>query len=334
LTTLSDNAYTEGTSIEEIRKVPVATVHHNVAMTADDSLIMGFLLHLRASGKSPKTETTYRESINIFLRFKRDMGMPDFVSIRPEHLQHFLSHLHDRGNSPATISVRYRALHSFYKWLSGNAGEILAKDNPFLRLTPYKVPNKIQPHYTPDDVNRVLGRCDDSLLGSRDAALVTTLFDTGLRATELASLTRADLDFKNMTLRVRNGKGGKDRVVGIGYKTAQSLERYVRKTSGKLWASDEDRPLFANREGKPLTYNAIMLLLRRIFVRAGVPYYGAHGFRRGFAISYLDSGGSPEDLKVLAGWDSDAMLRRYTRATERERALKGHRKHSPADRLR
>ena len=51
------------------------------------------------------------------------------------------------------------------------------------------------------------------------------------------------------------------------------------------------------------------------------------------ATAYLDSGGNPEDLRTLAGWESPQMLRRYTKATETERALRGHRTHSPADKL-
>ena len=65
----------------------------------------------------------------------------------------------------------------------------------------------------------------------------------------------------------------------------------------------------------------------------GLRFRGMHAFRRGFAITFLDAGGDPKDLRTLAGWDSPQMLRRYTKATETTRALKAHRRFSPVDRL-
>jgi site-specific recombinase XerD len=289
------------------------------------SLADGFYLALRASGRSPNTETTYRESVSSLERFAAEMGMPPPVAMSAEHLRHYFLSLYDKGNRPGTVSVRYRALSSFYKWLV-TEGELT--DSPLKRVPPPRPEQRILSHYTPDAIERLLSAIAASkdFLSARDAALVLLLFDTGLRAQEVCGLTRADFDLKRLVLKAY-GKGNKERLVGVGYATAQAVERYSRRrTDSAPW-------LFVSRARTQLSYGGLTLMLRKRFRAAGLDYKGAHGFRRGFAMAYLDSGGSPEDLRVLAGWDSPQMLRRYTKATEGERALKGHRAHSPADAL-
>ncbi len=285
----------------------------------------GFYLAMRASGRLPTTETTYRGVLEKLERFRSEMGMPALEALTGEHLRHYFASMYAKGNRPGTVSVHYRALSSFYKWLV-NEGEI--RESPMQRLTPPRPEQRIQAHYEGGDVERLLSsiaKANDAL-ARRDAAIVTLLYDTGLRSAEVCGLTRADLDTKRMVLKAY-GKGSKERLVAVGYATAQAVERYLRKRP------DATPWLFANWRGERLTYNALTIMLRKRFNAAGLEFKGAHGFRRGFAMAFLDSGGSPEDLRVLAGWESPEMLRHYTRATEGERALRGHRQHSPADAL-
>ena len=288
------------------------------------SLILGFLLSLRAAGRTEKTASGYRDSLEMLVRFSQETQMPPPEHMTAEHLREFLLSLYARGNRPGTVATRYRALCSFYKWLVSE-GE--RTDNPMRRIPPPRLEERVMPHYSPEDVSKLLVTTQGhDLLDIRDLAIILTLYDAGLRAQELCNLSLDSLDLKALTLRVR-GKGQKERIVGIGYKAAKAIDKYLRRRA------QETPWLFAGRSGHPLTFNAVRLMLGRRFAQAGLQFRGCHAFRRGFAMSYLDSGGSPEDLRVLAGWDSPQMLRRYTKATERERALKGHRAHSPADRL-
>ena len=108
---------------------------------------------------------------------------------------------------------------------------------------------------------------------------------------------------------------------------AAAMERYLRKrgvSSTYLWLASGNKP-FSN--------NGLAMMLRRRFTDAGVSFRGAHAFRRAFAMSYLESGGALDDLKELGGWEHYAMVSRYARASAAERAVKAHKKFSPADRL-
>ena len=293
---------------------------------ADETIVQGFLLALRASGRAEKTINTYTSALAILRRFCDEQGMPELPALSTEHLREFFNDLYKRGNKPASVSVRYRGLQQFYKWLVAE-GE--RQDNPVARIPAPRVPETLQPHYSEEDLRHVLGKIPPTSrdpLVLRNRAVVLTLFDTGLRGNELCGLRSEDLDLRDLSLRVTRGKAGKERRVGIGPVTAQAVERYHRRRKPSPW-------MFAAVGSGPLSPNGLRLLLERLFKVAGISFRGVHAFRRGFAITFLDAGGDPEDLRTLAGWDSPQMLRRYTKATETTRALKAHRRFSPVERL-
>lgn len=294
-------------------------------LIADEQLLKGFLLAMGASGRKPKTLIVYEESIGKLSAFGKGMGFPPLVAMTPEHVRHWLMCLHQRGNKPATVSVRYRAVNRFFGWCV-KEGE--RQDNPLDRIDPPTIPDEIQPFYDPIDIEAVLkhiGR--ETPRNFRDAAIILTLFDSGVRAAELCGMRESDLNWREQTILV-TGKGGKQRRVSLGYKAAQAIERYLRKRGVKsqwLW--------LAKGNNKPLAPNGLRMMLERRFADAGVKFRGAHGFRRGFAMSYLASGGQEGDLKELGGWENYAMVSRYAKANAGERAVAAHKKLSPGDRL-
>lgn len=134
-----------------------------------------------------------------------------------------------------------------------------------------------------------------------------------------------DVNWEAQTLAVRETKGGNQRVVSLGTAATRSLMSYLRLRQRDLpW-------LFATLDGDKLTRNALKLALRRAFELAGGEFKGIHAFRCASGIEYLRKGGQAEDLRVLMGWRSPEMIRRYVKATEVERATAAHKRFSPSD---
>jgi len=292
----------------------------------DETAINSFSLALRASGRKDRTEDTYVKALTYLQRFLIAKGMPAVAAVSTEHLREFFNSMYQRGLQNSSVSIYFRALQQFYKWLV-TEGE--REDNPLERIPPPRVEEKIQAHYGDDEIQRLLKKLppasrDPRIL--RNRAIVLTFYDTGLRASELCGLRRDAADLRELTLRVK-GKGGKEREVAISPITAQAIDRYLRHR-------DDLAPwLFLARGGQPLTHNGLRMFLERLFASVGLEFQGVHAFRRGFAIAFLENGGDPEDLRTLAGWESSQMLRRYTKATETQRARRAHRKFSPVDHL-
>ena len=302
----------------------VSAPNYNLEPIPDYELIRGFLLALGAGGRKPKTLHIYEESIQMLSGFAQSLGLPALANLDRTHVRHWLTSLHQKGNKPATVSVRYRSLNRFFNWC---VAEDERADNPMDRVDPPKIPDEIQAYYQPHEVETVvkaIGRATPHNL--RDAAMMLTLYDTGVRAAELCGMKVDDLDWRDRTIIV-TGKASKQRRVSIGHKTAQAIERYLRKRSVKsewLWLGSAD---------KPLIINGLRMMLQRRFNDAGVKFRGAHAFRRGFAMQYLASGGQEGDLKELGGWENYAMVSRYAKANAGERAITAHKKLSPGDQL-
>ena len=290
----------------------------------DEDLIRGFILALGAGGRKQKTLTIYEDSIRMLSDFARRLGLPGLATMDRTHIRHWLTSLHQKGNKPATVSVRYRSLNRFFNWC---VAEEERDDNPMDRVDPPKIPSEIQAYYQPHEVETVvkaIGRT--TAYNLRDGAMIMVLYDSGARAAELCGMKVDNLDWRDRTI-VVTGKASKQRRVSIGHKTAQAIERYLRKRPAKsdwLWLGSVD---------KPLALNGLRMMLERRFRDAGVKFRGAHAFRRGFAMEYLASGGQEGDLKELGGWENYAMVSRYAKANAGERAIAAHKKLSPGDKL-
>ena len=291
---------------------------------SDEDLIRGFILALGAGGRKVKTLTIYKDSIRMLSDFARSLGLPGLATMDRTHIRHWLTSLHQKGNKPATVSVRYRSLNRFFNWC---VAEDERADNPMDRVDPPKIPSEIQAYYQPHEVEAVVkavGRSTPHNL--RDAAMIMVLYDSGVRAAELCGIKVDDLDWRDRTI-VVTGKASKQRRVSIGHKTAQAIERYLRKRQIKSeW-------LWLGSANKPLALNGLRMMLQRRFADAVVKFRGAHAFRRGFAMEYLASGGQEGDLKELGGWENYAMVSRYAKANAGERTISAHKKLSPGDRL-
>ena len=215
----------------------VSAPNFNRESISDEDLIRGFLLALGAGGRKGKTLHIYEESIRMLSDFARNLGLPSLATMDRTHVRHWLTSLHQKGNKPATVSVRYRSLNRFFNWA---VTEDERTDNPMDKVEPPRIPDTIQAYYQPQDVEAVakaIVRATPHNL--RDAAMIMTLYDTGVRAAELCGMKVEDLVWRDRTILV-TGKASKQRRVSIGHKTAPAIERYLRKRVVKsdwLWHS-------------------------------------------------------------------------------------------------
>jgi integrase/recombinase XerD len=148
--------------------------------------------------------------------------------------------------------------------------------------------------------------------GNRDRAILITLLDTGLRASELCKLTVKDYDPKTGRIGVKQGKGKKDRTVYLGTAARRVVWRYLADRPN----AKPGEPLFATRELTHLDRDNLRHLIERTAERAGVEHANVHRFRHTFAINFLRNGGNLLELQRLLGHERLDTLHIYVQLAQ------------------
>lgn len=297
---------------------PITTTRNGTRPRTDDRdrLLQSFETALEAAGLSPATIRLYAHGIRRLYAHLRYMGLEaPLAGVSAEHLREWLNAERKGEASPATIEALHKAMRRFWAFLH-EEGEVT--ENVAVRLRAPKVPVKVVQVLTSDELDALIRACrrDKTILGLRDETIITVLLDTGLRASELLSLTVEGVNRKERRALVM-GKGARERLVAFEAKMIRLLDRYHRK------AGIEDGALFRDRTGEPLSPAALYLALRKRGEQAGLTRtMHPHLLRHTWATLLLQEGLREGDVRQLAGWSrSSRMLERYTQSTAAERAL-------------
>jgi site-specific recombinase XerD len=288
----------------------------------------GFLLHAEAESLSRYTIRDYRRTIE---RFVQHRGNAPVTEITKRDIEEFMASLN--GLSKKTKLNYHIGLSSLWTWL---VKEEMVNVHIVRQVD---APRPEQPAIVPfsrEDVLLLLASLDRSKPYTRhfqrepsthrtpnalrNRAIIYTLLDTGLRASELCNLEIRDIDFRNREIKVREGKGGKSRMVYVSSKAAKFIWRYL---SDRIGAADNS-PVFAAQNELPLGSRGLELMLQRLGKRAGVRDVYPHRFRHTFAINYLRNKGDAYTLQRILGHSSMEMTKRYLQIANEDVAVRQH----------
>ena len=152
------------------------------------------------------------------------------------------------------------------------------------------------------------------LLSGRDLAMWELLYSSGLRVSELSGLNMKDWDVTGHLVRVL-GKGNKIRLVPLGERAAEKLEKYM-SASGRWPPVRDGSPVFLNRNGDRLSVRGIQQRLEKRLRECGLDTrISPHVLRHTFATHLLDSGADLRAIQEMLGHESLQTTQRYTHVT-------------------
>lgn len=163
---------------------------------------------------------------------------------------------------------------------------------------------------TPAEVAAIIGQCSaKASTGIRNRAMLTLLYRSGLRISELLALRPADINFDKHSIRLLDTKAGQPQTRGFHPSADDALMRWIdkRKTLGY-----RNGPLFCCLDGTPLSDDYVRVLLRRLAVKAGIEKrVHPHGLRHTFAVELDQQGVSLSVISKLLGHGSVPTTAKY-----------------------
>jgi len=262
---------------------------------ASFSAMLTCFLNSRRQGLSTRTLEWYSSYLNLA---RSVVG----AGVTSQDLSLFLDRL---TCSCGGKHAYYRCLRAFYNWLySPKSGYNLnPQDNPLLSIDPPKVPKKILPSLSREQVDYLI----DQAVCVRDKAIISLFADSGLRLTELANINPHNIDWENRLIKVVC-KGNKEGLAPFGERTEKFMKEWLSQYygNGRLWN---------------LNSWGIVEMLKVLRAKTGLPC-NAHTFRRTFASLLAKRGVDSLHIMRLGRWESIAMVERYTRSVGFEDSLR------------
>jgi integrase/recombinase XerD len=220
---------------------------------------------INEKGASPHTISAYRDTFRLLLSFaEQRTGKPpsrlEIEDLDTPLITAFLDHLeHDRHNGPRTRNARLAAIHSMFRFAALKHPDHAALISRVLAVPTKRYDRAIVSYLTPEEVDALLAAPDRSRwIGRRDHTLITLAIQTGLRVTELTSLRCQDVHLGSGPHIQTSGKGRKRRATPLTKQTVTALREWLKERDGQ-----PDQPLFPTSRGRPLSRDAIALLLNK-----------------------------------------------------------------------
>ena len=221
----------------------------------------------------------------------------------------FLGHVQSHGGSTRTAARKLAAIRAAYRFYA-RVGVL--SENPAQSVKSPKQRRDLPDVLTIPEVSALVEAPDLSTpLGLRDRAVLETLYSSGVRAAELATLRLRDVDIVGGTINVM-GKRKKQRIAHLGQYAANALDAY-RRTRAGLGNPGHER-LFVNARGGPLTTRSIQRIVEK-YIRMVLPGRTAvspHTLRHTFATHMLDGGADLRVVQELLGHENLSSTQIYT----------------------
>jgi integrase/recombinase XerD len=257
---------------------------------------------------SANTITSYRDTWRLLLKhLTATLGVPadalNFDAITATNVAGFLDHLeHERGNSARTRNARLTAIRSVLARALPDHPEHAATITQVLAIPPKRTTRAVIEFLTPDEVDTLLAAPDaTNWTGRRDHALLTLTVQTGLRISEICSLTVDDVHLGTGPYVACTGKGRRQRVTPLTRATVAIMTTYLAERINRPGTA-----LFCGPRGQPLSRDALEHRLARHLITATTTrpslagkHVTMHTLRHTAAMNLLAAG---VDVSVIALW--------------------------------
>lgn len=283
-----------------------------------------FLNDAKIRGVSPATFRSYDSHIRPFIQYlNKQIISPQEITGRV--LKNFIGIQLEKDLSRVTINDYIRTFKQFCKWM---ASEGIITSDPSANIKKLREPKREKAVLDPKEIKKLLSVCSANTFdGIRNKAIISVMWDCGLRRIEVIGARIDELDLKNKSIGVV-GKGNKFAVQPLSKKTIGSLQTWVdiRGLNSSLY-------LFITENGRPLNDSYFTHLIAKIGKRAGIKV-NPHKIRHSIITWLAEQGMEPFDLQAFARHENINTTMGYVqKARLAKRLPEQHRRFSPGNKI-
>jgi integrase/recombinase XerD len=276
--------------------------------------LLAFLTYLEQEYQySENTIAAYRNDLSQFAQFIEQRTGSDFSAVSQEQVSDYLTYMKHKEQpyASSTIARKVAALKSFFNYLTSKG---IIEQNPTLNIDSPKVKKRLPQALSLVEVERLLDAPNEgtSPKSLRDRALLNTLYDTGMRVTEIVSLQVGDVDLEKSVL-FSPTRQGVSRDIPISDDTKMYLTEYLTDGRPHLMKNEKEQALFLNHRGEMLTRQGLWLIIKGYAREAGLQNeVTPHTLRHSFAVHRINKGSDLEDIQRLLGHANISTTQIYT----------------------
>jgi integrase/recombinase XerC len=277
------------------------------------NLIRLFLSYLQSEKRtSEHTVVSYRNDLEQFWNYLQQ-AFPDleWKEVDAAIIRTWIITLMEEKMTPRSINRKISALKSFYKY---HIKMGVFEKNPMLQVHSPKV-NQRLPHFLEEiDMEKLFSAnlFEDNFEGWRDRTILELFYATGMRLSELRTLTFDDFDLYNNQVKVL-GKRNKERIIPFGHTFQNILKKYKELYNENFDAQAQNNIVFVNVKGKQLAPKNIYTIVRKYLdMITTIEKRSPHIIRHTFATHLLNRGADLNTIKELLGHSSLAATQIYT----------------------
>ncbi len=277
------------------------------------------------SGLSRHTLAAYGADLESFGRWLIDRGT-DLPQAGREDVLAYLASRVAAGLKPRSTARLLSTLRRYYRW---QLREGLTDVDPTVHIESPRLGRPLPGAISEADVEALLATPDtDTPLGLRDKAMLELLYASGLRVSELVSLTLGQINPRQGVLRIV-GKGSRERLVPVGEQAMDWVERWLRQGRSALLGQRRTDSLFVTGRGGALSRQAFWYRIREVAETAGIrAHLSPHTLRHSFATHLLNHGADLRVVQLLLGHRDLSTTQIYTHIA-RQRLQELHSQHHP-----
>ncbi len=266
-------------------------------------VIINFRRHLKRRNYSLHTVKYY---LNIIKGYVLWLDVP-LERVTPEKIDAYIDHLHRKRLHPASINLYLVIIRVFYDYL--RCEEKIELINPVNRNRRLRVPKPLPRSLRDHEVKQLFG----VIQNKRDVAMFTLMLRCGLRVEEVSKLTLGEMDLKRRRIMVRQGKGGKDRVVYVSEDAHDALILYLKHRS-----HNRAKGVFlvekGNYKGRPISVRGIQKRIEYYAKKTKIDV-SCHRLRHTMATQLLNAEAEVETIQDLLGHNWITTTQRYCRVS-------------------